>query len=64
MDKKEIHFTAVELYNEYGKTGALDACFDFIRESKKQKEILFWEDVMKYIDENFDDDLSFSFGEY
>ena len=64
MDKKEIHFTAAELYQEYGKSGAFDACFDYIRESTRQKEILFWEDVMKYIDENFDDDLSFSFGEY
>lgn len=64
MDKKEIHLTAAELYHEYGKTGALDACFDFIRESTRQKEILFWEDVMKHIDENFDDDLSFGFGEY
>lgn len=64
MDKKEIHLTATELYQEYGKSGALDACFEYIRESIRQKEILFWEDVMKYIDENFDDDLSFSFGEY
>ena len=29
-----------------------------------KKEIMFWEDVMKYIDENFDDNLSFMFGEY
>lgn len=64
MDKKEIHFTAAELYQEYGKSGALDACFDYIRESKRKKEIMFWEYVMKHIDENFDDDLSFGFGEY
>ena len=44
--------------------GALDDCFDYIKESTRKKEILFWEDVMKYIDENFDDDLSFGFGEY
>jgi hypothetical protein len=64
MDKKEIHFTAAELYQEYGKSGALDTCFEYIRESTRKKEIMFWEDVMKYIDENFDDDLSFGFGEH
>jgi hypothetical protein len=64
MTKKEIHFTAAELYQEYGKSGTLDVCFDYIKESTRKKEILFWEDVMKYIDENFDDDLSFGFGEH
>ena len=63
MDKTEVRLIAVELYEDYGKMGALDACFESIR-SSVDDEILFWEAVIKYIENNFDDDLNFGTGQY
>lgn len=64
MTVKEIHFTAAELYQEYGKSGALDFCYETMKNSTRRREIMFWSDVMRHIDENFDDNLSFGVGEY
>jgi len=64
MDKIEVRLIALELYQDYGKTGAVDACFEHINESKNKQETVFWENVLRYIENNFDDDSSFMFGEY
>jgi len=64
MTKEEIISTSKELVSEYGKSGALDAAYDFMRESTRKKEILFWEDVTTYIERNYDDDdMTFGYWE-
>ena len=62
MDKIEVQLIAKELYQDYGKIGAVDSCFEMINNVKTQKETTFWENVLKYIEDNFDDDLIFGEG--
>ena len=63
MDKIEVQLIAKELYQDYGKIGSVDNCFEMINKVKTQKETVFWESVLKYIEDNFgDDDLIFGEG--
>jgi len=62
MDKIEVQLIAKELYQDYGKIGSVDNCFEMINKVKTQKETIFWENVLKYIEDNFDDDLIFGEG--
>ena len=64
MDKIEVRLIAEELYQDYGKMGAVDSCFEHINESKDKQETVFWENVLRYIENNFDDDSTFGIGEY
>jgi len=63
MTKEEIISTSKELVSEYGKSGALDVAYEYMRESTRKKEILFWEDVTTYIERNYDDDMTFGYWE-
>jgi len=62
MDKIEVQLIAKELYQDYGKIGSVDNCFEMINKVKTQKETIFWENFLKYIEDNFDDDLIFGEG--
>ena len=54
MTTSEIQTTATELYQQYGKSGALDFCFVTMKECMRRRELMFWGDVTRYIEENFD----------
>jgi|AACY02.6.fsa_nt_gi hypothetical protein len=63
MDNTEIRLMASELVSDYGKQGGVDTCFDSIKQTEDESEIVFWEKVLKYIEDNYDDDVSFMMGE-
>lgn len=59
MDNTEIRLISSELVSEYGKQGGVDACFESINQTEDESEIVFWERVLKYIEDNYEDDVSF-----
>lgn len=63
MENMEVKLIASELVSDYGKQGGVNACFESINQTEDEDEIVFWEKVLKYIEENYDDDISFMMGE-
>ncbi len=63
MENMEVKFMSSELVSDYGKQGGVNACFESINQTEDEGEIVFWEKVLKYIEENYDDDISFMMGE-
>ena len=64
MDKLEVRMIALELYEDYGKMGAVDECFEHIKDSKGKQDTIFWENVLRYIENNFDDDSNYGIGQF